>query len=504
MLKFVTVSSPEQFGIGDGATTSFQLVDGSTQVQSPVSEQIYRNDWQGNQMLYTTARANLLEYSQDFTKTGAWGSQCVVTPNATTAPDGTNSAQLVADASTTINASIFQNATVVNDGGTYAVSFYFKAGTTNLMSPRLEFFSGGTTITYACNINPNTLAITSNSFASTSIVFVGNGWYRFTGVGSNNASGNTVAQPQLYVDDGPVTDTSNIYLWGFQIEKSATSTSYIPTTTAAVTVTDYTLASNGLVTLASAPVEGAAMTWTGKYSIFVPDTFPQSPLQQVVPSYVYAQYADDPDIQAFFASVNEEGQGYLDWFLTTPLSVYTSPNINGPLLDWIGQGIYGISRPVISSITTKAYGPYNTEPYNFGPYGSRKVVSSGSATIANDDIYKRTLTWHLYLGDGRQMSVQWLRRRVARFIYGTNGADVSASEYQNIGIVRAPSGVAGSLGIGPYNTQAYNSRAPAPRLTRHAIQISVPSGAIGQTFRQLMNQGELALPFQVKFSVVFH
>ncbi|WP_430229749.1 hypothetical protein [Paraburkholderia tropica] len=234
------------------------------------------------------------------------------------------------------------------------------------------------------------------------------------------------------------------------------------------------------------------------------ESFASQPLQQVIYAYLYQQYADDPNLQAFIDSFNSLSQGYLEWFNTTPLSVYTSPNIQGPLLDWTGEGIYGISRPVISSITSKAYGPYNTEPYDFGPYGIRKVTRSGSVIIANDDIYKRVLTWHLYLGDGRQMSVQWLRRRVARFIYGVNGTDIPASDFQNISITRAPNGVAGAFGIGPYNTQAYDTRAATKRLTRHSLQISVPSGAIGQTFQQLLNQGELALPFQVKFSVVFH
>ena len=235
------------------------------------------------------------------------------------------------------------------------------------------------------------------------------------------------------------------------------------------------------------------------------ESFSTQPLQQVVPAYVYGEYADDPDIQAFFAGVNTEGQGYLNWFLQTPLSVYTLAAINGPLLDWIGQGIYGIARPVISSITSKSYGPYNTEPFDFGPYGTRKVTSSGSVTIVNDDIYKRVLTWYLYLGDGRQMSVMWLRRRVARFIYGTNGADIPADDFHNISITRSPSGSQGAYINGPYNTQAYNTRGLTKRLTRHSMQIGVPAsvGAIGKIFQQLVNQNELALPFQVKFSVVF-
>lgn len=234
------------------------------------------------------------------------------------------------------------------------------------------------------------------------------------------------------------------------------------------------------------------------------ESFGTQPLQQVVPAYVYGQFSDDPDIQAFFSGLNTEAQGYLRWFLSTPLSIYTLPNINGPFLDWIGNGIYGIQRPVVSSVMSTATAAYNTQSFDVGPYGVRKVKSTGSVTIVNDDIYKRVMTWSLYLGDGRQMSTQWLRRRVARFIFGANGTDIKPDYFQQISISRAPSGLAGAFGTGPYNMQAYDTRVATKRLTRHSLQISVPAGQIGQLFQQLLNQGLLPLPFQVKFSVIFH
>src|ERR1700754_959742 len=125
------------------------------------------------------------------------------------------------------------------------------------------------------------------------------------------------------------------------------------------------------------------------------ESFDTLPLQQIIPSYAYDQFSDDEAIQAFVSSFNGLAQGYLDFFNSTPLSVYTSPNISGALLDWIGQGIYGIERPIISSITsTLVSSAYNTAPYNVGPYGVLKVKKSGSVSIVDDDIYKRTLTWH--------------------------------------------------------------------------------------------------------------
>ena len=38
------------------------------------------------------------------------------------------------------------------------------------------------------------------------------------------------------------------------------------------------------------------------------------PMQDTIPAYPYQQYADDADIQAFFAAYNSLAQGYLDWY----------------------------------------------------------------------------------------------------------------------------------------------------------------------------------------------
>jgi hypothetical protein len=153
------------------------------------------------------------------------------------------------------------------------------------------------------------------------------------------------------------------------------------------------------------------------------ESFSTLPLQKCVPSYLYLQYSDDQDLQAFVASFNSLSQGYLDWFNGTPLGLYTSPNIYGPLLDWIGNGIYGIPRPVLSTQTSSLIAGYNSAPYNTVPYNGATYTSSGSATLASDDIYKRAMTWDMYRGDGQMFTIGWLKNRVNRFLNGANGAD---------------------------------------------------------------------------------
>ena len=139
------------------------------------------------------------------------------------------------------------------------------------------------------------------------------------------------------------------------------------------------------------------------------ETAPKPPLQTIIPSYLYEEYSDDSDLNAFVAAFNTLAQSYLDWFNTTPLAVYTNPNIAGPLLDWIAVGIYGIARPVFSSQTTQFIAGLGSAALNTGPVNGSTFLQSGTATIATDDYYKRVLTWWLYAGTSRRFNVTLLR-----------------------------------------------------------------------------------------------
>jgi hypothetical protein len=153
------------------------------------------------------------------------------------------------------------------------------------------------------------------------------------------------------------------------------------------------------------------------------ESFQTLPLQAVIPSYLYQQYADDEDLQAFVRTQNALAQGYLNWFNATPLGLYTSANITGPLLDWIAQGIYDQKRPVLASQTAELVAGYNSVAYNTIAYDDLDYTPSGTASLASDDVYKRVMTWNLYRGDDKVFCLQWLKNRVSRFLHGSNGSD---------------------------------------------------------------------------------
>lgn len=190
---------------------------------------------------------------------------------------------------------------------------------------------------------------------------------------------------------------------------------------------------------------------------------PALPLQTTIGSYIYQEFVDDLNVVAFSDSYNTLSQSYLDWANQHPLAVWSNANISGPLLDWTLGGIYGISRPVFSSLVRKFRGGINALPLNTVALNSGKLFQTGTATPATDDYYRRVATWTLYVGNGRQFNVEVLRLKVARFIYGTNGTDVTLSQAQTIHI--EPQGVlsptnpvlssvaGGSLGAHKYGVQ---------------------------------------------------
>lgn len=147
-------------------------------------------------------------------------------------------------------------------------------------------------------------------------------------------------------------------------------------------------------------------------------------VKKILPAYPFVQYRDDPNIVAFFDAYNEMAQIYLDSLNELHLPCWTSPAITGRLLDWIALGIYGEERPLLQvSEEALARGAYDTVEYNQIPYAKMKNYIPGTVTYVHDDFFKRVLTWNFYKGDGSHFNIDWLKRRVARFIHGKDGID---------------------------------------------------------------------------------
>lgn len=195
-------------------------------------------------------------------------------------------------------------------------------------------------------------------------------------------------------------------------------------------------------------------------------------IKNTLPAYLYQQYQPDDDLQAFFTAYNTFSQQNLDRLNNLNLPIYTG--LSGDLLDWVAWGIYGQQRPSIGSPTQfSPVGVYNTLPYNISPYNQDYEIQTNGNYVVTDDIFKRILTWNFYKGDGFQFTNEWLKRRVKRFIYGTNGAPFPIDNTYQIGV-------------------SYNG---------NTITITVPNLTISAFFQACLQSGVLQLPFQYNYTV---
>ncbi len=229
------------------------------------------------------------------------------------------------------------------------------------------------------------------------------------------------------------------------------------------------------------------------------ESFTTQPLQTTLPAYAYQEYADDPYFQAFISAYNRISQGYLDWSNQNIFPVYTNPNISGPMLDYVGNNLYEIGRPVISTRSIKKYGAVNTIAINSLAMNGFRIVQGGTAQIADDDIYKRTMTWFLWRGDGIQMSVEWIRRRIARFLYGEDGTDFDLGLLSSVSISSLSKFPRGAINTVSINYMGMNNFIGPDY---HKMRIIVPSSnPVSSTFKILFESGYLPVPFQVSFIV---
>ena len=254
---------------------------------------------------------------------------------------------------------------------------------------------------------------------------------------------------------------------------------------------------------------------------FPPVTFDpwwlQRSLQNTINSYLYVQYNDDEALQAFVDAYNGIAQQVVSWFNTINLPIYTGAQISGALLDWVATGLYGQARPIFTTGSQYQIGPPNTATLNqIGPNQSKSIGIIGYYQ-ATDDIYKRVLTWNFYKGDGRNFTVLWLKRRIARFLLGTNGTapnidftpGISVTFGMSLTYVPATTYQVGALntqiiGSGELNQTRTISVPGRYLLTGNAINITLDSSVwpLSNILKSAILGGVVQMPFQFKFNVV--
>lgn len=165
-------------------------------------------------LLVEGARTNVMLRSEELTN-AAWvaSGSPIRTADTDTAPDGTLTADTIEDDNGGATEGVFQQAANVSTGG-WTSSCYLKAGT--LTSARVTMATDGT----------GTTTCTFTGLVTTS-------WTR--GVCTTTVGGSpTYKEMAIYPGSG-AGDTGTIKVWGCGAEAGAFASSYIPTTSAAVT-----------------------------------------------------------------------------------------------------------------------------------------------------------------------------------------------------------------------------------------------------------------------------
>ena len=182
-------------------------------------------------LLVEEARTNLSLYSEDFSNAYWVKTDCTITANETTAPDGTLTADLWTNTSTP---GIVASSTITKDttARTYTGSLWVKGNSTAFT---VSIDNGGTTNRGRAifNLSSGTFTSVSNdgNFTNTSgtITAYADGWYRLT-ITTTTSTGTTIRLRSFFSGSN-----LTVRIWGAQVEEGAFVTSYIPTTTATVT-----------------------------------------------------------------------------------------------------------------------------------------------------------------------------------------------------------------------------------------------------------------------------
>ena len=219
-----------------------------------VASNVPRLDYLGStcpKLQLEPSRTNLKTYSEDGTG-GQWGNpyQLSVTANQAASPDGATTADQIADTSASTPHRFEPNFTATN-GTDYTFSYFAKANTLtqcHIYGFTDNFVFSGQQVIF----NLSTGTVVSNTGGGTAAITpYGSGWYRVSLTLTSGASslGYWGFGPAKNGEISYTGDGSSFYMWGIQLEAGAYATSYIPTTTAAVTRLAESASKTGIASL---------------------------------------------------------------------------------------------------------------------------------------------------------------------------------------------------------------------------------------------------------------
>ena len=184
-------------------------------------------------LLVEEQRANLMTYSEEFNDVTWLKQNVTVTPNDVAAPNGTLTADLVVDdTSVALQNHRVHAAPTTTAGVTHTASFFVR----NIDATWVHIRDGTNGISCWFNLATKTIGI--NQFSSAMITEVGNQWLRLSVTWAPATASSSIGigfAPSDGVNLYTTSTNTSIHIWGAQLEAGSFPTSYIPTTSTAVT-----------------------------------------------------------------------------------------------------------------------------------------------------------------------------------------------------------------------------------------------------------------------------
>jgi hypothetical protein len=198
--------------------------------------------------------------------------------------------------------------------------------------------------------------------------------------------------------------------------------------------------------------------------------------------YMLSGFGDSAGVNTIFKAYNDLATQLSMWIYGTPVPVYISDSITGDLLDLVALGMYDIVRPNVNLSATDYVAGYNSSEYNITEYNNPTEKVDKPSFLLSDDYFKRLLTWVAYKGDGMIPSVPWLKRRIIRFLCGTNGTanDIFVTNYVSVRL------------------RAFNEEMVYDVTLLNSAPYSSLDAAI---FKQLVERGQLELNAQSRMAI---
>lgn len=186
-------------------------------------------------LLMEASRTNLCLQSQDFATTWTL-TNCTISANATTGPDGTASADKIVENSAAGTSHVPNQSISFTSGTTYTISVWLKAAERTVAVVQVGAAPFGAAQGALIDLQTGAVSVSSGTPTVAATQYP-NGWWRVSV--TKAATSTAAANVSVFLHNGTgVTydgnGTSGLFVYGAQVEVGAFASSYIPTTTGSV------------------------------------------------------------------------------------------------------------------------------------------------------------------------------------------------------------------------------------------------------------------------------